>query len=82
MENMEQLQKTVLLISDQVQLLNESRTTTLTCWFSKSSAQSRVNFCTEKVFPTPATPLVRTTLMGLCWSGKALKMSWHLIGVS
>ncbi|KAF3703916.1 hypothetical protein EXN66_Car019604 [Channa argus] len=62
--------------------LNESTTSTLTSWFSKPSAQSRLNFCTEKVFPTPATPLVRTTLMCLCWSGKALKMSWTLIGVS
>ena len=62
--------------------LNESTVSRPTSWFSKPSAQSRVNFCTEKVFPTPATPLVRTTLMLLCWSVEALKMSWHLMGAS
>ncbi|XDV32768.1 hypothetical protein PO909_003491, partial [Leuciscus waleckii] len=34
-------------------------------WFSFSSAQSRMNFCTETVFPMPATPFVSTVLMGL-----------------
>ena len=62
--------------------LNESTISRPTSWFSEPSAQSRVNFCTEKLFPIPATPLVRTTLMLPCWSVEALKMSWHLMGAS
>ncbi len=53
-----------------------------TSWFSFPSAQSRMNFCTETVFPMPATPFVSTVLMGLSCPGNGLKMSLHLIDVS
>ncbi len=53
-----------------------------TSWFSFPSAQFRMNFCTETVFPMPATPFVSTVLMGLSRPGKGLKMSLHLIGIA
>lgn len=62
--------------------LNESRITRLTSWFSRPSAQSRANFYTAKVFPMPAMLFVRTILINLFWLVRALKMSWHLIGLS
>ncbi|KAG5269569.1 hypothetical protein AALO_G00203500 [Alosa alosa] len=46
------------------------------------SAQSKMNLCTETVFPMPATPTVNTVLIVLCCPGKGLKMSLQLIGVS
>ncbi|XP_063767442.1 NACHT, LRR and PYD domains-containing protein 1a allele 5-like isoform X2 [Eleginops maclovinus] len=45
--------------------LKESWITRLTSWFSKRLAHSRGNFCTEKVFPTPATLFARLTNCGL-----------------
>ncbi len=41
-----------------------------------------MNFCTETVFPMPATPLVSTVLMGRSCPGDGLKMSLELIGLS
>ncbi|KAJ7997978.1 hypothetical protein DPEC_G00217770 [Dallia pectoralis] len=41
-----------------------------------------MNFCTETVFPIPATPFVSTVLIGLSCPGMGLKMSLHFIAVS
>ncbi len=78
--------KTVLVIFNKFSSRNGRTNMKSTSWLAFPSVQSRMNFCTETVFPIPAMPLVRTVLIlsfsthpGWC---KGLKMSLQQIGVS